>query len=149
MTHEMSHGLDYLALKKWAGDGGFSDTDIWRDAYKRDRASVSDYAKSSWAENFAEIGIVSIYDKLVDGGLKKFQKNWSDISNQTDIYKIFLGDKIVPGGVCRDRVSKDETVATGLKTRDLESRPNTAFTSDVNVITTNPKLNGLKIEHSH
>lgn len=78
MVHELSHQLDWHARSDLSS-GAFSDTGDWQDNYNQDSAVVSEYARTSWAENFAETGVIGVYDKLVDGGFGAIQSNWNDV----------------------------------------------------------------------
>lgn len=82
MAHELSHQLDWHARSDISSDA-FSSTGDWQDNYNQDSAVVSEYARSSWAENFAEAGVIGIYDKLVEGGFGAIQSNWNDVRSCT------------------------------------------------------------------
>jgi hypothetical protein len=58
--HETSHSMDGHARQD-AAQGQFSLSGIWKDNYNADSAVVSEYARTLWAENFAETGIIAIY----------------------------------------------------------------------------------------
>ena len=81
LTHEMSHSLDSHALLNIA-PAPFSTGSIWKDNYNQDSAVASEYARSAWPENFAETGIVGLYDKVVPGGIGNIQKNWNQVRFQ-------------------------------------------------------------------
>jgi len=62
-VHELSHNLD-----RWVGGGGdsYSDTDEWQDIIRSDTCVADPYSKSSWAEAYAQIGVLSFYDAAVE-----------------------------------------------------------------------------------
>lgn len=78
MIHEISHSLDGHARRDVAPNG-FSQSNIWKDNYNQDSAVVSAYARTSWAENFAETAIIAVYDKVVPGGIGGIQPNWNAV----------------------------------------------------------------------
>lgn len=135
LAHEMSHGLDYMDLESY--DSPFSDTDAWRNSYHRDSAVPSDYSRTNFAEDFAEAGIVGVYDKVVPGGIASIEPNWQAIKHQYTTYQKFVGDSILPGGRCNVRVTNSATVrmddaAGGI--RGVETKPFVGFT-DPNITT--------------
>ena len=82
LTHETAHGLDFLALAPRGSPPPYSNTSPWRAAYAADNASVSDYARASWQEDFAEVGILGLYDRVVPGGVGKLvQQQVSEVAN--------------------------------------------------------------------
>ena len=84
LAHEMSHQLDWHALPEYGF--GFSNNRIWQDNFWADSAAVSDYANTNWAENFAEVGIVGVYDKVVWGGIGQITSNWGAIFHQCEFH---------------------------------------------------------------
>lgn len=151
LAHEMSHGLDYMALQQYGFP--FSGTSHWRDNYTLDSAVPSDYSRTNFVENFAENGIVGFYDKVVPGGVASIQPNWKAIFHQYSTYQAYLGDKILPGGRCRVRIVNSETVPVG----DADSRvalglgpkPEVGFKdSSIAVVRIDPSLVGLTLVHS-
>jgi hypothetical protein len=60
LVHELGHSMDFHGLSS-TGYSPFSDSPTWRDAWKADKAIVSDYAATNFVENLAESGVVGIY----------------------------------------------------------------------------------------
>lgn len=75
-VHETSHGLDYGG----ADESPLHDSQGWFDAYGQDSASPTEYAMTTWAEAFAEVGPLAFYDKYVEGGLAAIQPSISQVS---------------------------------------------------------------------
>lgn len=149
LAHEMSHSLDYLALQQFGFP--FSDTAIWRDSYDLDRAVPSDYSRTNFAEDFAESGIVGVYDKVVPGGIKSIEPKWPAIFHQYTTYQGYLGDNILPGGQCRNRIANSETVPKGGSDDAairMGPKPNVTFTDpNIKVVKINSELLGLTFVH--
>ncbi|KAK3935746.1 hypothetical protein QBC46DRAFT_358000 [Diplogelasinospora grovesii] len=148
LAHEMSHGLDYMALTQYGQP--FSGTDIWRNNYAQDSAVPSDYSRTNFVEDFAEVGIIGVYDKVVPGGIGTIEPSWNRIFHQYATYQGYLGDNVLPGGSCRARVGNSQVVPMGnsAKTvrRDdlLGPKPDVSFkNSTITVINPDPKFKGL------
>ena len=142
LTHEMSHGIDFFALQQYGSP--FSFTDQWQSNYALDSNSVSDYAKNNWQENFAEVGRIGVYDKVVPGGIGSIQPNWNKIFHQYATYQGYLGDTILPGGSCRDRVNNTAPVPMSSSARfNLGPQPDVSFKSGVRIVEVDPDLANL------
>lgn len=79
-------------------------------------------------EDFAETGMVGVYDKVVPGGIGKIEPNWNAIFHQYATYQGYLGDNILPGGTCRVRFgnSGPVTMSASAKMRvGDETKPDT------------------------
>lgn len=145
----MSHGLDFMALQEYGSP--FSDTPIWRKSYMLDFSSPSDYSRTNFAEDFAESGLVGVYDKIVPGGVGRIQPNWWEVFWQFRTYQRYLLDQIVPGGRCRSRVANSETVAvdvSGTSRAVGSEKPDVGFTDlSIKVVKTEPSRMGLTLVH--
>jgi hypothetical protein len=148
MAHEMSHGLDFMALQQYGSP--FSDTSIWRDNYNQDSAVPTDYSHTNFVEEFAEVGTVGIYDKVVPGGIGNILgDNWKKIFHQYATYQGYLGDNIIPGGTCRNRVGNSAPVSMTGKKRGLGPKPDVSFkNSTINVVEIDESMIGFTITHS-
>ncbi|KAK3685243.1 conidiation-specific protein (con-13) [Podospora appendiculata] len=62
--HELTHNLD-----RWVAgadlDASYSDTSDWADVISQDTCVTDGYAKSSWAEDYAQTGVVAAFDLKV------------------------------------------------------------------------------------
>ncbi|KAI1809739.1 hypothetical protein GGS20DRAFT_590295 [Poronia punctata] len=85
LMHELSHSLDFSAAalsgkqQNLVGpDGSFSFGEKWQDAYSRDEKTITPYGMTSWREDFAESGVVALYDLVVPGGVEGLRGNWGE-----------------------------------------------------------------------
>lgn len=91
MIHEISHSLDWHARPDKNGTKAISLLPDWQTQYKLDSRSATGYARTNWAENFADVGMVAVHDTLVPGGFKAIApKNWNAISHQVAEYKKYI-----------------------------------------------------------
>lgn len=129
MIHETSHSLDWHALPQYSQP--FSGTNIWQDNYNQDSNTPTGYGRTNWMEDFAETGMVGVYDKVVPGGFGSINSNWNQVFHQYATYQGYLGDTILPGGSCRNRFSNTAPVPknAALKSFGAESKPDTEFKS--------------------
>ncbi|KAM7211034.1 hypothetical protein V8F06_013582 [Rhypophila decipiens] len=148
-VHEVSHSLDFNGLKQYGSP--FSSTGIWKDNFWADKASVSDYSKTNWVEHFAEVGVIGVYDKVVPGGIGTIQPNWNDVFHQYATYQGYLGDKILPGGTCRDRFANSAPVTKSGKRKMIRAeaallgeKPVVEFSkgSNITIIEVDPAMEG-------
>ncbi|KAJ4147525.1 hypothetical protein LMH87_002037 [Akanthomyces muscarius] len=107
--HETGHSLDSHAFDPKLG-APFSNGKAWTDAYNKDSAVTDDYAQTSQQENFAQETVVSVYDKNVKGGIGKIQPNAQAIRNAYTTLEKYIGNIIIPGGVCTHRLENSPSV---------------------------------------
>jgi len=80
LLHELSHSMDWNALKHEVGpDGSFSSGQKWQSEYSKDQRTISQYGLTSWREDFADSGVVAFYDLIVPKGVPAIQANWSQV----------------------------------------------------------------------
>ncbi|KAK8053994.1 hypothetical protein PG996_013295 [Apiospora saccharicola] len=103
LSHEISHILDPQVVKEHHGKNGrFSDGDWWKGNYSLDAATVSAYALSDWAENFAEASISAVYNLAVPGGIANVTVDAelltcaNQVSHVVSTYTNAVGDIIKP-----------------------------------------------------
>ncbi|KAK8085108.1 hypothetical protein PG997_006379 [Apiospora hydei] len=96
LAHEISHILDFHALKQYTNGSDFSTGSWWKGNYSLDGAAVSTYALTKWQENFAEAGGAALYDLVVPGGLADITTDAKSVSHVVSTYKNVLGDIIKP-----------------------------------------------------
>jgi hypothetical protein len=133
--------MDSLALTQYGSP--FSLTDIWRDNYNQDSVVSTEYALKSPQENFAEVGVIGVYDKVVPGGIGNIQPNWSQMFHQYATYQGYLGDNILPGGTCRNRLPNSEPVPMGNSAkRALGIKPDVGFKNSTIDIIDDSHLDG-------
>ena len=64
-------------------------------------------------EDFAQIGVVSLFANVNPGGLDPaFGWTWHCLLNQFTIYNAFQSDSMTPGGVCTRRWADSATIST-------------------------------------
>lgn len=134
--HENAHSLDPHAFDPELGDP-FSDGQTWLDAYDADSAVPDSYAQSSQQENFAQQAVVAIFDNVVPDGLGTVQPNWQAIFNQYDTLRTNIGDTIVPGGECANRLENSESVSMDDSARsslNIASKPDRSLSKNVTAI---------------
>lgn len=108
-AHEIGHSLDSHAFNPSYGVP-FSTSSIWIDNYNLDSAVADSYAQISQQENFAQETVVSLYDKVVPGGIGVIQPNWQAIFHQYATLQGYIGDVIIPGGRCSSRLANSSPV---------------------------------------
>lgn len=150
MVHEVSHSLDWHALP--AFQQPFSSSNEWQSNYNQDSASPTGYSRTNWLENFAEVGTVGVYDKVVPGGIGGIEPNWNAIFHQYATYQGYLGDLIIPGGTCANRFANAETVPMNARSAKFVTspKPDTSIKSDnVTIIVPSKEVEGLVVKDFH
>ncbi|KAL7940949.1 hypothetical protein V8C42DRAFT_200998 [Trichoderma barbatum] len=102
--HEIGHSLDSHAFDPSFGVP-FSTGNVWTSNYNQDSAVPDPYAQTSQQENFAQHVVISVFDKVVPGGIGTIQSNWGAIFHQYATLEGFIGDTIIPGGTCKNRLT--------------------------------------------
>ena len=101
-------------------------------------------------ENFAETGMVGVYDKVVPGGIGNIEPNWGAIFHQYATYQGYLGDNILPGGSCRNRFDNTApvTMSNSRKLRiDTKSKPDTSISfGNITQIIPSKEVEGLVVK---
>jgi hypothetical protein len=59
-----------------------------------------DYANSDASENLAQIGVLSLFDIVVPGGIAALGKNWTCLGRQIKVLQGFEKARLTPGGKC-------------------------------------------------
>ncbi|KAF7563681.1 hypothetical protein G7046_g467 [Stylonectria norvegica] len=148
LLHEVSHSLDWHALPQYQQP--FSSSSIWQDNYAQDSATPTSYGRSNWMEDFAENGMVGVYDKVVPGGIGKIESNWNAIFHQYATYQGYLGDRILPGGTCSNRFSNTAPVSTSSSAKlrvSAKSKPDTSIDfSNITQIVPSKEVEGLVVK---
>lgn len=150
MIHEMSHSLDWHALPGYPSP--FSSSNEWQSNYAQDSNTPTGYGRTNFMEDFAETGMVGVFDKVVPGGFGSIAGNWGQIFHQYATYQGYLGDTILPGGTCDKRFSNAETVPMGGRKRDekIGAKPdNTIKSSNITIIEVRPEIEGQVVYHGH
>ena len=84
---------------------------MWQEAQKRDEALPTGYAGTNLAEDFAEIGRVSLTNRVMPGGLAALNGNVDQFKNQLDLYEQSFSGLIYPAeGRCIDKVKSAPAV---------------------------------------
>ncbi|XDG07535.1 hypothetical protein ABKA04_007150 [Annulohypoxylon sp. FPYF3050] len=115
-AHEMSHSLDaHVEIPGVTppGQGGLSQSQRWAEQYALDNATVSEYARTQWAENLAETGIIALYNNVVPNGIGNFHQNQPfEVYHQFATYTTYYRDMITPSKnrTCQRRVPESQLV---------------------------------------
>ena len=153
MLHETSHSLDWHALPQYSQP--FSGSSIWQDNYNQDSATPTGYGRTNWLEDFAETGMVGVYDKVVPGGFGSIESNWNAIFHQYATYQGYLGDIILPGGSCSNRFANTAPVPKGASAKFRRQspagpKPDTSFKSDnITIIVPSKEVEGQVAYNFH
>lgn len=143
-VHENAHSLDSQALDP----SPFSNGQTWLDAYNADSAVTDSYGQTSQQENFAQMTVVALYDKVVPGGVGTIQPNAQAISNQYTTAQNSLGDVITPGGTCTNRLVNSPAVPISNSAKiNTASAPTVALSENVTEIKAIPMSPVMKLTH--
>ncbi|TFA97825.1 hypothetical protein CCMA1212_010433 [Trichoderma ghanense] len=135
-AHEIGHSLDSHAFDPSYGVP-FSTGSVWISNYNLDSAVPDPYAQTSQQENFAQETVVSLYDKVVPGGIGTIQPNWQAIFHQYATLEGYIGDVIIPGGTCTHRLADSPPVqmsSSAKRRRALGPKPHVALSPEVEEI---------------
>jgi hypothetical protein len=139
-VHEIGHSLDSHAFDPSYGVPS---------NYNLDSAVTDDYAQSSQQENFAQETVVSVFDKVVPGGIGTIQPNWQAIFHQYATLQGYIGDTILPGGTCVNRLTDSQPVPmTGsakFRRSNLGPKPTVSLSPDVKEIKAIPMEDSIKM----
>jgi hypothetical protein len=144
-THEIGHSLDSHAFDPSYGVP-FSTGNVWVSNYNLDSAVTDSYAQSSQQENFAQETVVSVYDKAVPGGVGTIQPNWQAIFHQYATLEGYIGDIIIPGGTCVNRLTDSAPVPMGDSAkfrRGLGAKPTVALNPNLKEIKAIPMTDSI------
>lgn len=106
MLHEIAHSMDWNAKT----EKPFSKSGTWQNAYAKDTHTVTDYARNSWAEDFAESGVVAFYNHNIERGIGKIVSNWRQFGNQKATFEDNFKSYMEPGGTCGKRIPNTSKV---------------------------------------
>ncbi|KAL6899960.1 hypothetical protein GGI43DRAFT_405924 [Trichoderma evansii] len=143
--HEIGHSLDSHAFDPSYGVP-FSTGNVWVSNYNLDSAVTDSYAQSSQQENFAQETVVSVYDKVVPGGIGTIQPNWQAIFHQYATLEGYIGDTIIPGGTCVNRLTDSQPVPMGDSAkfrRTMGPKPTVSLSPDVKEIKAIPMSDSM------
>lgn len=116
LIHEFSHILDMKARRDLLGGADvLSNTNLWKDKYYRDANTVTLYARTSFQEDFAESGMIGIYDKSVPGGFPSLTapEQWRNVYNQYATWNYYFDQFGHYGGSCEHRAQDSPFVNVG------------------------------------
>ncbi|RGP67122.1 hypothetical protein FSPOR_6178 [Fusarium sporotrichioides] len=120
-VHEAIHGVDYyLGLRTYGKM--FTDTDLFINEFNKDDFVSDDYAKLSYREAFAQMGVLATIEKFLPGRMASIQSNWNILSHQFAAVSTFLDETLSLDGTC-DRVDKDYEIACMGPAAGCESAP--------------------------
>ncbi|KAI9770837.1 MAG: hypothetical protein M1839_003032 [Geoglossum umbratile] len=142
-AHEVGHSLDSHAYPPNVTP--FHESTPWLDAFKKDSSISDPYAGTSQAENVAQETVISLFDKVVPGGIKTIEPNWQAISNQYTTLQTYIGNTIIPGGVCTNRLENSPPVPMAPAVRGrvrvrlpISPMPDVSLSDGINVIPPTP-----------
>ncbi|KAK1255616.1 hypothetical protein MKX07_007875 [Trichoderma sp. CBMAI-0711] len=144
-AHEIGHSLDSHAFDPSYGVP-FSTGNVWISNYNLDSAVPDPYAQTSQQENFAQQTVISLYDKVVPGGIGTIQPNWQAIFHQYATLEGYIGDVIIPGGTCTHRLTDSPPVqmsSLAKGRRALGPKPNVALSPEVEEIEAIPMKSSI------
>ncbi|KAL2068042.1 hypothetical protein VTL71DRAFT_16140 [Oculimacula yallundae] len=106
--HEIGHAVDFYK-------NGFqtSARSEWLNAIAQDTCVPDSYSNSNAIEDFAQIGVVSLFSVVNPGGLDPaFAHTWHCFLQQFNTYNSFQSDAMTPGGVCTRRWADSPIIST-------------------------------------
>jgi hypothetical protein len=109
--HEMAHTVDFGWNQIHNQQGWVSSESGFIDAINGDTCVPDGYAKSDDIEDFAQLAVLSSYDKNA-GPLSKY-KDPSCLKNQLNFVESTIGVTSTPGGVCDFTWARDDKVCMG------------------------------------
>ena len=136
----------------------FSNSATWQNAYAKDVATVTDYGRTNWAEDFAESVMVAFYNHDIERGIGKIMPNWRDIRNQKEVAEQYFGKYMAAGGTCGKRMANTKKVPMSDSAKmaavdGITNDPDTAVTWEgIEEIVIRPEVAELSSEfpeHSH
>ncbi|KZW01044.1 hypothetical protein EXIGLDRAFT_638638 [Exidia glandulosa HHB12029] len=104
--HETTHVLDFYR------NNGSSSTAQWKAAIAKDSCVPEDYSNTNEIEDYATIGLMSLYEIITPGGLDPIG-NWRCLVNQKNALDAFQRSDMIPGGTCSRRTPNDLNVKMG------------------------------------
>ncbi|KAH9213334.1 hypothetical protein DL95DRAFT_302714 [Leptodontidium sp. 2 PMI_412] len=118
--HEIGHALDQYNH----GSPTVSTRWEWSDAVRQDSCVPDDYSNIGLGEDFAQIGVVAMFERVNPGGLDPaFGQTWHCLINQLTVYRAFQDNAMGQGGVCDRRWADSETVPMGNAKLDPATKP--------------------------
>ncbi|KAI1337151.1 hypothetical protein F5Y15DRAFT_418210 [Xylariaceae sp. FL0016] len=146
LVHEVTHSVDAFAHLPVAPDG-LSTSQVWRDNYSQDRATISDYGRANWFENLAETAAPALYNLIVPGGLKPVQPNFTQVFHQYATFQTYYRDIMTPGSktMCTYRQNNSAPVPMDGTSREFVPPPDTSINSRIAILKPGP----LKSEIYH
>ncbi|KAI0172563.1 hypothetical protein GGR52DRAFT_591079 [Hypoxylon sp. FL1284] len=114
-AHEMSHSIDsHQEVPGFTppGQGGFSDSQHWKEEYSKDSATITAYAQTSWSEKeflpslfrtsfgettvLAEVGAIALFHNVVSRGVHSLAHDPQSVFHQYATYQTAYRDLITP-----------------------------------------------------
>lgn len=143
-VHETAHSMDGHGFPDI---GGFSESQIWLDAYNNDSAVPDAYAQTSQQENFAQQTVVALYDKVVPDGIGTIQPNFEAIQNQYTAIQNYGEDLITPGGECTSRLENSAPVEVGAsaRMRPTGPKPDVSLSKNTKVLKPSPMKDTMEL----
>ncbi|KAI9775075.1 MAG: hypothetical protein M1839_001467 [Geoglossum umbratile] len=140
-VHETGHSLDSHAYDPKVTP--FHDSAPWLEAFNEDSSVSDDYARTNQAENVAQETVISLFDKVVPGGIGTIQPNWRAIFHQYATLQFYLGKTLLPGGTCSNRLGNSPPVPKSASVEDsarlpTSPKPDVSLSNAVAVIPPTP-----------
>jgi hypothetical protein len=110
IVHELTHILDANALPQLAPGTLYSLTDHFNGAYQKDTYVPTDYARSSFVEDFADVGRISLSEWAHRGILQQTNSNTNKIANQLGNFENRLYNIVYAPKQCTAKVDTTKAV---------------------------------------
>ncbi|KAH8883536.1 hypothetical protein GQ53DRAFT_882789 [Thozetella sp. PMI_491] len=113
--HELTHTLDAFVNEKTGSNGDahvYSTTTPYLNAVSSDSCVPDPYANNSPQEDYAQVSVLAIYEKVNPGGLDPIGA-WRCLVNSKNNQGTIIGNAITPGGTCTRRWPDSPAVCMG------------------------------------
>ncbi|KAI5461905.1 hypothetical protein BGZ63DRAFT_423228 [Mariannaea sp. PMI_226] len=114
-VHEFTHTLDAFANDKTGADNNihvYSTTSPYRQAIAKDSCVPDSYANTSPQEDYAQVSVLALYEKVNPGGLDPIGP-WRCLVNSKNNLDSIIGSELTPGGTCNRRWADSLIVCMG------------------------------------
>ncbi|OBT83639.1 hypothetical protein VE02_08043 [Pseudogymnoascus sp. 03VT05] len=115
--HEVGHAVDAYNN----ADGTSSSKPIFAEALKKDSCVPDAYANTNKVEDWTQVSVLLMYDKVVPGGLNTIGANWACLGAQLVAVANRQGAAMNLGGKCTKRLPYGKVISMGGATARGES----------------------------
>ncbi|KAL7945352.1 hypothetical protein V8C42DRAFT_322885 [Trichoderma barbatum] len=113
--HELTHTLDAFVNDQTGSTGAvhvYSTTSAYLNDVAKDSCVPDGYANSSPQEDYAQVSVLALYEKVNPGGLDPIG-NWRCLVNSKNNQGKIIGKELTPGGSCTHRWADSAIVCMG------------------------------------